>query len=58
MGEEGILLSLVEALGLVEKDHCPLTVEGEPFLRIQDGASHVGDGRVDRRERNPVRVHG
>ena len=54
MGEERVLLGLVEAMDLVEEEDAPRAVEGEPLLGLGDRGADLGDARHDRRERREM----
>ena len=56
MGEQRVLLGLVESMDLVEEQHGPRAVEGEPVLCLGDQRSHVRDAGHDRRDRREVRA--
>ena len=54
MGEEGVLLGLVEAMDLVEEQHGPGAVQRDPVLRLGDQRADVGDAGHDRRDRREM----
>ena len=56
MGEERVLLGLVEAVDLVDEEDRPLGVEREPLLGRRDGAADLRDAGHDRRERDELRA--
>jgi hypothetical protein len=55
VGEEGILLCLVEAVDLVEEQDGPLLVQREPVLGRGDRRADVGDAAHDRGQRGELR---
>ncbi len=54
VGEEGVLLGLVEAMDLVEEEDAPRAVEIETLLRLGDRGADLDDARHDRRQRREV----
>ena len=56
VGQQGILLGLVEAMDLVEEQHAPGAVEVQPLLRLGDRGADVGHAGHDRGQRGEVRA--
>ena len=50
VGQQRVLLGLVEAMDLVEEQDRPRAVQGEPFLGLGDGRADLDDARHDGRE--------
>ena len=56
VGEEGVLLGLVEPMDLVEEEHGSRAVQGDAVLRLGDQRADVGDTGHDRGDRREMRA--
>ena len=54
MGQQGVLLGLVEAMDLVEEEQRPGAVQRQPILRLGDRRAKLDHARHDRRHRREV----
>jgi hypothetical protein len=52
--QERVLLGLVEPVDLVEEEHGPRAVKGDPVLRLGDQRADVGNAGHDGRDRREV----
>ena len=55
VGQQGVLLRLVEAVDLVEEEDRARPVQIEPILSVGDGAADLDDARHDSRHRREMR---
>ena len=54
MGQQRVLLRLVEPMDLVEEQDGPRTVQGQPFLGLGDRRADIGDAGHDRGHRREL----